>query len=86
MLVRISDLRTREVVNVVDGRRLGPICDMEIDLATGQVKAIMVPGPARLMGILGRYNDYVIPWERIRRIGLDVILVEASEYAEPPKQ
>ncbi len=85
MLVRISDLRTREVVNVVDGRRLGPICDMEVDLTTGEVKSIVVPGPARLMGILGRYNDYVIPWERIRRIGLDVILVEASEYAEPSK-
>jgi YlmC/YmxH family sporulation protein len=83
MLVRVSDLRAREVVNVVDGRRLGPICDMEIDLTTGQVTSIMVPGPSKLMGILGRYNDYVIPWSKIKRIGMDVILVEANEYAEP---
>jgi sporulation protein YlmC with PRC-barrel domain len=39
--------------------------------------------PSRL--ILGRYNDYVIPWSRIKRIGMDVILVEANEYAEPVK-
>ncbi|NLS45553.1 MAG: YlmC/YmxH family sporulation protein [Firmicutes bacterium] len=83
MKARISDLRTREVVNVVDGRRLGPICDMEINLDTGQVISVMVPGPSRLMGILGRYNDYIIPWSRIKRIGMDVILVEANEYAEP---
>ena len=79
MLVRVSDLRAREVVNVVDGRRLGPICDMEIDLSTGQVTSIMVPGPSKIMGILGRYNDYVIPWSRIKRIGMDVILVEAND-------
>ena len=82
MLVRVSDIREREVIYVIDGRRLGPICDMEIDLTTGQVTSIMVPGPSKLMGILGRYNDYVIPWSKIKRIGMDVILVEANEYAE----
>ena len=83
MIVKASELRARDVVNALDGRRLGPITDVEIDLETGRIKSVMVPAPGRFLKILGRYNDYVIPWERIKKIGLDVILVEMSEFVDP---
>ena len=83
MLIRTSELRTRDVVNALDGRRLGPITDVEFDLETGKIKAVMVPAPARFLRVLGRNNDYVIPWERIKKIGLDVVLVEMSEFVDP---
>jgi len=76
-LARSSELRSREVVNISDGRRLGLINDFEIDMATGQIKAIVVPGPSKLIRIFTRSEDQVIPWERIIKIGVDVILVEA---------
>ncbi|NPV52482.1 MAG: YlmC/YmxH family sporulation protein [Firmicutes bacterium] len=82
-MIRTSELRVKDVVNALDGRRLGPVSDLEIDIDTGQVKAVMVPGPPRFLGIIGRGNDYVIPWERIKRIGLDVILVEVSDAVDP---
>ncbi len=74
--MKISDLRVRDVINVRDGKRLGNVADLELDLEQGRVTAIVVPGPGRFMGIFGRYKDYVIPWEKIIRIGVDVILVE----------
>jgi YlmC/YmxH family sporulation protein len=77
LLARSSELRSREVVNISDGRRLGLINDFEIDMATGQIKAIVVPGPSKLIRIFTRSEDQVIPWERIIKIGVDVILVEA---------
>jgi len=81
-VVRTSDLRTREVVNVIDGKRLGTITDLEIDLSAGRVLAIVVPGEGRLFGLFGREEDYVIPWERIRKIGADVILVEVPGFTD----
>ena len=76
--MRLSDLRFRDVVTVADGRRLGFISDWEIDAATGRVLAIVVPGSPRALGILGREPDYVIPWEKVKKIGEDVILVEVG--------
>lgn len=65
-----------EVINVVDGRRLGVICDLDIDLEAGAVRAIVVPGTGRVFGLFGGDRDYVIPWENIVKIGADTILVE----------
>lgn len=79
-MVRISDLRMREVINVADGRRLGPIKDIDIDLEEGRISAIILPGhgAGRLMGILGREEEVVVPWHKIRKIGIDVILVDLT--------
>ncbi len=80
--MRTSDLGTRDVVNVLDGRRLGTVSDIEIDTETGRITSIVVPGAARLLGLIGRGDDYVIPWEKIRKIGPDVILVELASTLE----
>ena len=77
-MIKTSDLKLKEVVNVLDGKRLGNITDIEIDIETGQLTAIVVPGFARFMGLFGRSEDVVIPWDKITKIGLDVILVEAG--------
>lgn len=82
-MVRISDLENRDVVNVVDGRRLGNIVDVELDLESGRIVAVILPGAQRFLGVFGRENDLVIPWDRIKKIGADVILVEVSGYLEP---
>lgn len=75
-MLRISELKSKEVINVLDGRRLGFIGDLDIDLEAGRVRAIIVPGPGKLLGLFGRDEDVYIPWEKIARIGLDVILVD----------
>ncbi len=75
-MIRISELREREVVNVNDGRRLGAIRDLELDLEKGTVKAIIVPAAGRNWGKLSRTQSYLIPWEKIVKIGVDTILVD----------
>lgn len=78
-MIRASDLASRDVVNTIDGRRLGNIVDVEIDLDTGRILAVVVPGQPKMLGVFGRSDDYVVPWENIKKIGEDVILVELSE-------
>ena len=76
MVCRANVLRYKEVINVGDGLRLGFVCDVDIDLDTGQVTALIVPGPRRFFGLFGREPDYVIPWDSVTRIGDDIIIID----------
>ncbi|WP_069650172.1 YlmC/YmxH family sporulation protein [Caloranaerobacter ferrireducens] len=75
-MVKTSDLKEKEVINVRDGSRLGLIYDIEIDLNRGVVEAVYIPGSSRLLSFFGRSDEYVIKWEDIIKIGKDVILVD----------
>ena len=72
----LSDRRDKEVISVEDGARYGYVGDMEVDLESGQVRSLVVPGRRRLFGLLGREEDKVIPWGAVKRFGEDIILVE----------
>lgn len=78
MGTRITELNCKEVICIADGRRLGFISDVEIAIPSGNVLAIVVPGPCRILGILGPRDDYVIPWNCIKRIGPDIVLVDTK--------
>lgn len=73
---RIADLRCKEIISISDGTRYGFVGDVEVELESGQVKALVVPGRLRLFGLLGRAEDRRFPWESVRRFGEDIILVE----------
>ncbi|HLS90337.1 MAG TPA: YlmC/YmxH family sporulation protein, partial [Limnochordia bacterium] len=48
MLVKTSDLRLLDVVNIGDGRRLGHVYDLDLDVETGEILAIILPGEGGL--------------------------------------
>lgn len=71
------DFKHKEVINICDGKRLGFVQDVCADLDTGRITSIIVPGGTnRLMNLFSNSNDIVIPWEQIKCIGEDLILVE----------
>ena len=73
----LSELRTKDVVNTLDGKRLGKVMDIEFDPRDGQVDALVVPGEFKVGSLIrGEKCGIVIPWGRICRIGENVILVE----------
>lgn len=76
--VRISDLKQKEVINICDCRRLGYVGDVDFDMDTGCLLAIIVPGPGCFCGFLGREKEYVIPYCDIRQVGEDIILVSVD--------
>ena len=78
MECRVSELRYKEIINVSDGSRYGWVGDVEVDLESGQVRALVVPGRLRLFGLLGREEDRVpsAAWARgieVARRGGDVV-------------
>ncbi len=79
MISYFSELRYKEVIDVHTGFRLGYVCDAEFDDAEGRLCSLITPGRAKLFGLLGREDDYVLPWSSIVRVGSDIILVENKE-------
>lgn len=76
-----SELRQKDVINIADGRRLGKPIDVTFT-ENACIQALIVPEAFSLMGCLkSNKNGTAIPWERVRRIGDDVILVELSPDA-----
>ncbi len=75
----LSELRAKDVINTLDGRRLGKVMDIEFDERDGRVEALVVPGEFRVGHMLrGEKCGVVIPWQRICKIGENVILVELA--------
>ena len=78
MSIKFTQLQCKEVICIADGRRLGFITDVQVEIPEGNIRAIVVPGKCRVLGVLGRHDDYVIPWNCIRRIGPDIVLVDTK--------
>jgi YlmC/YmxH family sporulation protein len=82
-VIKISELRLHDVINVIDGKRLGMIRDIDIDVETGRVNSIILPGNNRAFNFFAKHEEVIIPWEKIVKIGVDVILVELSSINPP---
>ena len=77
--MKISDFQTKDVINIVDGKKLGQVSDLELDLRPGKIDSIVVPTVSRFFGMFGGGNDVVIPWRNIVKIGADVVLVRLDD-------
>lgn len=75
----LSELRTKEVIDVQDGKRLGRVMDIEFCAESSRVTALVVPADTSfLQSLRGEKCGLVIPWDHICRIGDDVILVSTT--------
>ena len=70
------DFKHKEVVNITNGKRLGFVQDVCADLESGKITSIIVPGNNKILNIFSQGNDIIIPWQNIKCIGDDLILVE----------
>ena len=75
MEITFCELRNKDVINVVDGKRLGHILDIRISVA-GKVLGIIVPGSKKLFKSGTAPDNIYVRWNNIVKIGEDAILVE----------
>ncbi|MCQ6279742.1 YlmC/YmxH family sporulation protein [Bacillus sp. EB600] len=83
-MVKISEFQIKDVVNVSDGKKLGNIGDIDINLTTGKIEAIVISRSGRVLGFFGKDEDIVLPWRNILKIGEDVILVKYNGIGQEP--
>ena len=78
MICRIDELKNKQVVCVKDGCVLGYISDVELDTEKGKLTSIVIYGRLRFFGLFGREDDIVIPYDEIKVIGSETVLVSTS--------
>ncbi len=76
--VKFTDLQCKEVICVSNGQRLGFVSDVVVEMPEGRICSIVVPGPCKLLGVVGRQDDFCIPWGCIRKVGPDIVLVDVK--------
>ena len=73
--MRLSDLQEKDIVNINDGKNVGRIIDAEIDEA-GIIKYLIIDSKKSRRNIFSSYGELTITFDKIKRIGTDVILVD----------
>ena len=76
--MQLCELKQKEVINICTCKSLGFPIDIKIDACKGILLALILPGPGKLCGFF-RDKEYIIPWNCIKQIGADIILVEIDE-------
>lgn len=74
--MRYSDLAGKEIIDIDEGARIGVISetDLVIDCDKGRVRSIIIPTRGRFWG----RREIIIPWAGIKKIGVDLIIVDMS--------
>ena len=80
-----ASLKNKEVINTPDGTALGCVSDLEFNRLTGQILRLILPGEG-IGAVFSNKKRVYIPFDRIERIGDDVILVRYHEAIEAIKE
>jgi len=74
-IMRLSDLQNKDVVNLVDGKKVGNIIDVAIN-SDGKMDELIVEKSKFFVSMFSNKDEVGIKWSQIEKIGEDVILVK----------
>ena len=74
--MRLSELQSKDIVNLNDGKRMGKIIDVVID--NGKIYNLVIEPKRFFLNIFRRGEEVTIKWESIEKIGEDVILIKMN--------
>lgn len=77
------ELKQKEVVNLCDGKRLGRVCDVVFTYPEGKLQGIVTPGGK---GLRFGKGDLFIELKNVKKIGVDVVLVEIRSAPKQEKK
>jgi YlmC/YmxH family sporulation protein len=73
--MRLSDLQSKDVISIEDGKKIGNIIDIKIEEATGKIASLVVEPNHFFLNVFSTHQEFEIYWPEIEKIGEDVILV-----------
>ncbi|MGH4119718.1 YlmC/YmxH family sporulation protein [Clostridium sp.] len=77
LMYSINNLRQMEIIDINSGSKMGYIKDLRIDCEDYRIISILLPSIKSSW--FNKNNSIEIPWEKVKKIGVDVILVDGSE-------
>lgn len=72
--MRLSDLQSKNIVNIYDGKNIGTIIDANV-LNDGMIESLVIEESKKILSF-NKNTDTIIYWRDIKKIGEDVILVD----------
>ncbi|KOA20500.1 PRC-barrel domain protein [Clostridium homopropionicum DSM 5847] len=72
----INNLKMMEVIDISTGTKLGYIKDLVIEYNEYKIMSILIP--REKSGWFSKSNDFEIEWDKITKIGKDIILVNLN--------
>ncbi len=80
--MRLSEFVGKKIINLSDGDILGTVgdSDLMIDAEDGSIQSLLIPyrGANRLLA-RSEKKELAIPWQSIRKIGAEVLVVEVND-------
>lgn len=81
-MIRLSQMKQKELILIHSGRRLGFIHDVAIDVQTGKIKQLFIQRHNDKGSFFQRIEEDSIIWEQIITVGLDIILVSENDVSQ----
>ncbi len=73
--MHLSDLQTKEIINITTGTRIGVIVDVIID-NEGRIKSLILEQRRGSKKFLSSREEVELSWHQIIKIGDDIILID----------
>lgn len=77
LMYAINNLRQMEIIDINSGSKMGYIKDLRVDCEEYRIISILLP--SQKSSWFNKNNSFEIPWEKVKKIGVDVILVDGSD-------
>jgi YlmC/YmxH family sporulation protein len=66
-----------EVIDINNGVKLGYIKDVKIDCEEHRIVSLILP--IQKSSWFSKFEVLEIPWDRVKKVGVDIILVQGDE-------
>ncbi|MCH5147800.1 MAG: PRC-barrel domain-containing protein [Clostridiales bacterium] len=81
MEITFSELKQRDVINLIDGKHMGKVCDISFTFPKGDVLGFTVTG---CKGFRFSKQEIFLPIKSVVKIGQDAVLVKFGKEEPPP--
>ncbi len=76
--MRLSELQSKAVISLLDGKKIGNIIDIKIEEGSGKIQALIVEPNHFFLKVFSSKEEIEVYWTNIEKIGEDVILVKLN--------
>ena len=82
VILNLSDLQNKEVIDIASGRRIGAIIDVIINMNGNITKLVLEDRKVSRRFLSSNKEDVYLDWKQIVKIGDDIILVDGKDNLE----
>lgn len=76
--MRLSEIQNKDIINIIDGKKIGRIIDADID-SNGMLRSLISEKYRFFFSMFSNKAETEIKWPQIEKIGTDVILVNLNK-------